>query len=270
MLNNIAAVNGVPVKIVVTGGTLTSDVTYYYRTFLANGTLGITGASLTADILVVAGGGGSSDSPGGGAGGLLGFNTQSLLVANHSVTVGAGGAVGAQGVDSQFASLTLVKGGGYGRNGTGINGGSGSGGGAPGGIGVVGGNGTAGQGNNGGSAVGFALAGGGGGASAVGSNPTGSLGGIGGDGSTAYSSWGSVIGKGQNVSGTYYFAGGGTGGGNSSFQRGGYGGGGASAAAGTSGTANTGGGAGGNWNLTAVGQGGSGIVVVRYTKVQVD
>ena len=30
--------------LVVTGGTLSSDATYYYRAFTANGTLGITGA----------------------------------------------------------------------------------------------------------------------------------------------------------------------------------------------------------------------------------
>ena len=41
---------------IVTGGTLSSDATYYYRTFTSNGTLGITVASLTADVLVIAGG----------------------------------------------------------------------------------------------------------------------------------------------------------------------------------------------------------------------
>ena len=64
---------------VVTGGTLTSDATYYYRTFSASGTLSVTVAPLTADVILVGGGagGGGSTGPdrfspttyGGGAGG---------------------------------------------------------------------------------------------------------------------------------------------------------------------------------------------------------
>ena len=76
------------VKPVVTGGTLTSDATYFYRTFLANGTLGITGGSLTYDTIIVAGGGGGghgddqgfnpgiSFGGGGGAGGLSALKSQ--------------------------------------------------------------------------------------------------------------------------------------------------------------------------------------------------
>ena len=77
MLNTITAINGFPfVGPVVTGGTLTSDATYFYRTFTANGTLGITGPDLTADILVIAGGGGGggadNNGPFGGGGGAGG------------------------------------------------------------------------------------------------------------------------------------------------------------------------------------------------------
>ena len=42
----------------VTGGTLTSDATYYYRTFTANGDLTVTGGSLEVEVLVIGGGGG--------------------------------------------------------------------------------------------------------------------------------------------------------------------------------------------------------------------
>ena len=50
-------------KPTVTGGTLTSDATYYYRTFTSSSNLGVTGGTLTADCMVIAGGGA------GGAGG---------------------------------------------------------------------------------------------------------------------------------------------------------------------------------------------------------
>ena len=43
-------------KPVVTGGTLTSDSTYYYRTFTGNGTLTITGGTVSCDLLTIAGG----------------------------------------------------------------------------------------------------------------------------------------------------------------------------------------------------------------------
>lgn len=42
----------------VTGGTLTSDATYYYRTFTANDTLTVTNGTLNFDYVVVGGGGG--------------------------------------------------------------------------------------------------------------------------------------------------------------------------------------------------------------------
>jgi hypothetical protein len=141
-------------KSVVTGGTLASDTDYFYRTFTANGTLGVTGAPLTADILVIAGGGGGgayNESPSftgqkrgspGGAGGLLGFTGESLTPANYTVTIGNGGAGttgndngtqrnGSQGGNSQFGSLTASVGGGRGvgfSNAAGGNGGSGGGG----------------------------------------------------------------------------------------------------------------------------------------------
>ena len=47
-----------PVVVTVTGGTLYTSGSYNYRLFTANGTLGVSGGTLTYDCLVVAGGGG--------------------------------------------------------------------------------------------------------------------------------------------------------------------------------------------------------------------
>ena len=120
----------------VTGGTLYSDATYYYRAFTTTGTLTVSGGSLTADVLVVAGGGGGGDfaGGGGGAGGVLGFASQVLTPNSYSVTVGAGGAGstpavngGSNGGNSQFGSLTSTIGGGLGtlNNGATTNGATG-------------------------------------------------------------------------------------------------------------------------------------------------
>lgn len=45
---------------VVSGGTLTSDSTYYYRTFTANGTLVVLNSMIDISVLIVSGGGGGS------------------------------------------------------------------------------------------------------------------------------------------------------------------------------------------------------------------
>ena len=109
-----------------TGGTITSDASYWYHTFTGNGTFTPL-QSLTADILVIAGGGGGGINQygntiggGGGAGGLLYFSSQSLTATGYTCTIGGGGsanttgAAGTNGSDSQFGALTLVKGGGRG------------------------------------------------------------------------------------------------------------------------------------------------------------
>ena len=83
-------------KPTVTGGTLTSDSTYYYRTFTASGTLSVTGLALNADILTIAGGGGSGGGfqyygvGGGGAGGLLYSSSQTIPISSQSITIIAG------------------------------------------------------------------------------------------------------------------------------------------------------------------------------------
>jgi hypothetical protein len=283
-----------------TGGMVTSDATYYYHTFLASGTFTPL-STLSCDALVIAGGGGGASdyyAGGGGAGGLLAFTSQSISTA-QTVTVGAGGAFGAlgnvtssSGADSQLGSLTLVKGGGGAANyqsGNALNGGSGGGGGGK--TSSVAGAGLAspsGQGNNGGGGISpssgnAGAGGGGGGAGAVGSNGANLVGGNGGAGLSTYSSWGVATSTGQNVSGTRWYAGGGGGSagtgnlGADTKGTGGNGGGGdglfhnsggAVAAVATNGTTNTGGGGGGSSEagIYRGGNGGSGIVIVRYLK----
>jgi hypothetical protein len=242
------------------GNRVDNDGTYWYHTFTSSGTF-TPQTSLSCDVLQIAGGGGGQ-AGGGGAGGLAYTSSNSLSATNYTVTIGAGGANDASGVNSSFGALTAAVGGGGGSGwGTvGKNGGSGGGGGSVSGTTVNGGTGTSGQGNNGGSGV-SERAGGGGGASAVGSNGVGGgSGGAGGAGSSAYSSWASATTTG--VSGAY--AGGGGGGANGTGGAGGSGGGGTgSNASPTAGTVNTGGGGGGAYN--AAGQpGGSGIVIIRY------
>ena len=65
---------------VVSGGTLASDATYYYRTFTANGTLEVSAKAVNFDVLVIsgAGGGGGFFGGGGGAGGVSLFSLSSM------------------------------------------------------------------------------------------------------------------------------------------------------------------------------------------------
>jgi hypothetical protein len=254
-----------PVALTVTGGTLSSDATYNYRTFTSSGTLNVTG-SINADILVVAGGGGAggfASAGGGGAGGLVYLSSQSLTTNSYSITVGAGGPPGAntwyqlgsQGVNSRFGSLTEAIGGGGGRSYNAAdgyypagNGGSGGGGGSNGGAG---GQGTTGQGNNGGSGLyDYNNGGGGGGAGSAGSTYSA------GQGSGSYSSWGAATSTGVLINTTRYYAGGGNGRDGVTTN--------GAAAAGVAGAANTGQGAGSTYSSQT--SGGSGIVIVRYAK----
>lgn len=261
------------------GNVIGTDGTYWYHAFLSNGTF-TPQVGLTADVLVVAGGGGGGmitgnvGAGGGGAGGLLAFTSQSLAAGTgFSCTVGAGGngattqGNGTVGVDSQFGALALVKGGGRGAyNGAGGTGGSGGG-----GNNAAGGAATSGQGNAGGSSNSTAVGGGGGGAGTAGGNGVGSTdtGGTAGNGVNTYSAWATATGTG--VSG--YYAGGGAGGGftgDGSYnpRPGGLGGGGngwVSGTSATSGRVNTGGGGGGGSSANGTaGNGGSGIVIIRY------
>jgi hypothetical protein len=275
-LYGIAAFGTTPVLAPkATGGNIVAnDGTYWYHAFTSSGNF-VPQVGLTADCLVIAGGGGGGRSfgGGGGAGGLLAFTSQALANGtNYACTIGAGGAnqggsafAGNNGNDSQFASLTLVKGGGGGGydagGGVGSNGKTGGSGGGGSRVGFgTGGAPTTGQGFRGGNQTGTGGTGGGG-AGATGQDLSGSSG-TGGNGSSAYSAWGIATNTGQNVSGTRWYAGGGGG----QSGAGGNGGGGQNIDGQPStvanGTANTGGGGGGD---TVNSSGGSGIIVIRYS-----
>jgi len=287
----------------ITGGTLTSDSTYYYRTFTGNGTLSVTNAALTADILTIAGGGGGGARAGGGggAGGVVYTGSQPLSTNTYSVTVGGpgsgnsvqAGVPGTQGSNSSITggslSLTAAVGGGGGGAFAGppTTGGSGGGGNDTEGSAswATGASGTTNQGNAGGTGTGSPnySGGGGGGAGSPGSNYTSTNGGAGGAGTNSYATWLSAITSSMSgVSGWSaatsggYIAGGGGGGtaygsGNGAGGLGGGGTGANNSAVGlTTPPSNTGGGGGGGgYPTTTSSNGGSGIVIVRYTRAQV-
>ena len=268
------------------GNIVTSDGTYVYHTFTSSGAF-IPSQGLTVDYLVVAGGGGGGTylAGGGGAGGLRstvtatggGGSLESALSLSagksYPVIVGAGGngapsqtnnaTAGNSSVFSTITSTGGAPGPGYAApSANGVTGGSGSGGRHTG----TGGAGTANQGYAGGNgySVGSVFAGGGGGgANAVGGNGSGSSGGAGGAG-VATSITGSSV--------TYAGGGGGSGGWTSGANAGGAGGAGGGGAGAyntnaTAGTANTGGGGGATSNDAGTnngGNGGSGIVIIRY------
>jgi hypothetical protein len=247
------------------------------------GTAAVSTPDLTVDFLVVAGGGGggSDMGGGGGAGGLRtsygsssgggqnALNSLDLATAtDYTVTVGAGGNKGsgtftnnaAAGSNSVFDTITSTGGGkGAARTGSatpnnGGTGGSGGGGSGKsgGGAGGSGGSRTSSplQGFNGGSGISAASidgGGGGGGASEVGTNATNGGQADGGDGLSVSITGSSVA-----------YAGGGGGNGNGV---GGSGGGGTHQ---TNGTNNRGGGGGGAYSSQTAGNGGSGIVILRY------
>jgi len=232
---------------------------YKYKTFAASGPLTVTTAGF-ADLVLCAGGGGGGPAnaySGGGAGGLLQVTNAYLPIGTFTVTVGAGGAVGNNGIASRISDY-LSPGGGSG--GTTANKGynGGSGGGASWGT-AVGGAGISGIGNDGGSSNTATAAGGGGGAGGVGANNSGAVGGAGGAGTTI--TLAGTTPSGSYVAGTYALAGGGGSYGDSGSGAGGSGGGGAGGGT-NNGAANKGGG-GGGWISGNAGQGGSGIVIVR-------
>lgn len=262
---------------VATGGsssTITvSGVSFTMLTFTAGGTLTVTRPG-RFDILIVAGGGGGGDmtdnryyAGGGGAGGVQQYSA--YFDANQTVTIGAGGAKGAQGGFSRIGTNgndETAVGGGYGAANLGVTNPATVGGCGGGGMGIdqiryySGQSGhQGGNGGNGGSAAPTGLgAGGGGGGGANGAN--GGTGGttVGGNGGAGFDA--SAF-RGE-VATTTYYAGGGGGGGAS----GGTGGSGGGGNRGANGTVNTGGGGGGNTALGTYnsGSGGSGIVLVRF------
>ena len=242
------------------------------------------------EYLIVGGGGGGGGWGGGGGGGGVRSAITGLSVQTYPTIVGGGGARGtsaytggANGGNSSAFGVTALGGGGGGwyNGNSGRNGATGGGAGLTEGSGAfgAGGTGTAGQGYNGGSggnnsngAWTVNRAGGGGGAGGPGNNGAGTFpdagrGGIGLDFSREF---GTAFGQ----AGWFGGGGGGHSGSLGTTAIGGRGGGGrggrhagGSGLAGLNGTANTGGGGGGAWggNATeAIGDGGSGIILIRY------
>jgi hypothetical protein len=286
--------------VAATGGCVSTSGDFKIHAFAGPGTFSVSSAGNTAgsnsiEYLVVAGGGsgGGDRAAGGGAGGLR-SNFPSPATAGFPVSVtsypisigGGGGGVGDNqhgnnGSDSTFSSITSAGGGGGGVSvggGTGGNSGGSGGGGANGG-GAGSGNSPSvspSQGNPGGTNSGALPAnqaggGGGGGHAASGGNGNPGAGGDGGNGtqfpSAFVASYGSPAG---------YFAGGGGGGrdgrSGGSGGAGGLGGGSAGQSGAnpstptTPGASNTGGGSGGMGvdPPASSGNGGSGIVIIRY------
>ena len=275
------------------GGSITSAGGYRYHTFTSGGTFTNTIANLSVQYLVVAGGGGGGGNQGGGAGGAGGYRTGSatLGTGTYAAAIGGGGSNGGNGNggsgndggNSSFNGLTSTGGGGGVNMRTGgYQGQNGRSGGSGGGAShwmtgnFTGGSGTSGQGNNGGNALDTESlghnGGGGGGAGAAGSAGQGGYGGNGGNGSTWLNGTTYAGGGGggcyynNNSGGTPYSIGGGAGTG---------GGGRGSRNVGsqlstnfTSPTTNQhgvdgyGGGGGGGGNQP--GDGGDGVVIVRY------
>ena len=291
---------------VVTGGTLSSDSTYYYRTFTGSGNFVLDNKSGYFDIFSL-GGGGSGVEGGGGSGAIIYYSNKLLSVGTYSVEVGGGGTgnegTPINGSNSRFGSLQAAYGGGRGGGTTaGLNNGAagGSGGGGRrdgGGSGGASnqdlGDATSKYGFAGGTtaSVGWAGAAGGGGTGAAGSAGSGNgvqsgeRSGKGGAGTTDFSSWISAITpQMSSISGWAsattggYIGGGGTGGqegttfGADSVYTGGAGGGGGAerytdTTFASNGVTNTGGGGGGKDGIGfAHKAGGSGLVIVRYTK----
>jgi len=270
-----------------TGGLITTAANGdRIHTFTSSGTF-TPAVNCTPEVLVVAGGGGGGTyaaGAGGGAGGLIYNPSYSITVGSYTVTIGGGGTGGdwggvslaSNGNNSVFGALTAIGGGaggiGWGDN-IGNNGGSGGGGSGHDGTGglytTAGGTKTVSQGNNGGLGRGISgnrgAGGGGGGAGGFGGDSSTNSGGNGGDG-LPYSISGAAT----------YYAGGAGGGdyGSSNGGIGGFGGGGnvsggnSSSIPGGNGISNTGGGGGGSRSATVDswkgGNGGSGIVIVRY------
>lgn len=230
----------------------------------------------SVEYLIVAGGGsggtgannlGNAGSGGGGAGGLIDGLVDIVPDIDYTVTVGAGGneSNGSNSVFDTFVAIGGGKGGNYNVGIPGNDGGSGGGAGSRVGLpNLEGGTGTAGQGNDGGDAASsgaYPNGGGGGGAGAAGANAVFNT--NGGDGG---------IGEIYNITGSNVYYAGGGGGASWEIEKtngtGGLGGGGdATNTQGVDGTVNTGGGGGGGAAVsgtTGPGNGGSGIVILKF------
>lgn len=273
-----------------TGGTISNSGGYRIHTFNSSANFVNTLTLSNIEYLIIAGGAGggfddgSGWAGGGGAGGYrnsTGTETSgrsssteskisSLGAGTYAVTVGAGGAgvssgssqgtLGGTGGNSSFNSITS-NGGGYGQNSTVSSAGNGgSGGGSANGSTASpnAGSGTAGQGYDGTNSTNTTYATGGGGAGGTGSGAAVD-GGLGLSSSITGSAVTRAGGGGGSVDGTNPGTHNGTagGGGSASYNQ-------PSIVAGGNGTANTGGGGGGSISGATSGNGGSGVVIIRY------
>ena len=225
---------------VVTGGTLTSDATYYYRTFTSNGTLSITDGPLTVDLLALGGGGGGGTGSGRIAGSSASTIGSALTGSAAPVNETAGYARGGndEGGSPNGANGTnvfsAIYGGGGGAGGTYYESGQ-----------VAGGFGGTGGGGQGGTASGTESI-------RIGNPASANTGGGGGGSATNQSGyWGKNGGQGAQVSNS-----------NSQSFNGSYA---ITIGAGGTGAAATG----GPINAPASGAGGSGVVRIRYTRASV-
>jgi hypothetical protein len=253
-------------------------------TFLDSGSWTCPAGVTSVQALIVAGGGGGGSDLGGGGGGGGVVYDNSIPVTpgvTYPIVVGQGGTTtadaGNNGQNSNFANIIAIGGGG---GGSGVSTNAGRAGGSGGGARVnrtnqPGGSGVYAQGNAGGGALdlaagtGYGASGGGGGAGGVGAGGSQNAEGSAGTGNGG-------IGLAYTISGTStYYGGGGAGAGvvgTSYTPQGGLGGGGggvlSSSIPGLNATANTGGGGGGGGNGYLGGQGsqgGSGIVILRWS-----
>ena len=263
-----------------TGGTINTYSGYRSHKFTSGGTFTNTSLITSVDVLIVAGGGGggADNSGGGGAGGMLVQTGVPVSAQGYTITVGGGGngsvdsggdsgPYATNGTNSTAFGYTAI-GGGRGSSSGGANGspgGSGGGGGQE-AASSTGGSGTSGQGSNGGNGVSNG-GGGGGGKGGVGQNGNvrgserGGNGGTGGANSFE-------TGSNQN-----YAAGGGGGNQNGQYDNqpstNNIGGrtnanGSSRATQGVDGTGSGGGGGTHSTNNPAGGDGGDGVVVIRY------
>ncbi|MCA9332035.1 hypothetical protein KC968_03795 [Candidatus Saccharibacteria bacterium] len=250
-----------------TGGTETiidvAGTPYRVHTFTTSGDFEVLIPSLSIEYLVVAGGGAGGYKPvtnysgaGGGAGGVLTGAGLELVFGAHNITVGGGGIAtipGNNGENSSISTLVTAIGGGKGgANSPGGSGGSGGGAGYSSNFGA----GTTGQGYAGGSTTPtgpvYLIGAGGGGASSAGASVSSS------SNTTPRANGGS--GLSSSISGiAITYASGGKGGAGTSHAQGNLNG-----DSGMPNTGSGGGGAGAGPSATIGGQGGSGIVIIRY------
>ena len=255
--------------IIATGGSISTiaqnGLNYKVHTFTSTTNFTVTSGIGQVEYLIIAGGGAgggsgadnTGDTGGGGAGGYQ-TGITNVVPGLYTVTVGAGGTsvgntVGNSGTDSSFNAITSTGGGGGGGNASnnGLSGGSGGGRGFSGNPGV----GISGQGFT-------PTSSGGGGSGGIGSPNT-----SGGPGTTSTIDGTATTragggGRGLSNAGGGILSNGGSGGG-------GYGVGGSSGSGAGFGSTNTGSGGGGGGKQSGLGaqtpgNGGSGIVIIRY------